>query len=100
MSVRELEEQTGVGDLLIRCLMRAQLWLALRLAATVAVLLGGLPLLFALVPRAGELRLFGLALPWLLLGIVAYPLLIAAGALYVRQAGRNEREFSELVDRS
>jgi hypothetical protein len=41
--------------------------------------------------------MLGLPLPWLLLGVVVYPVLIAAAWLYVRQADRNERDFSELV---
>jgi len=38
-------------------------------------------------------------LPWLLLGLLAYPLLVGLGWAYVRRAERNEQVFSELVDR-
>jgi len=95
----ELEEQSGVGEALLRGLMRAQLGLALRLAVVVAVGLGGLPLLFAVAPTVAGLRPFGLALPWLLLGVAAYPFLFAVGAAYVWLSERTEREFAELVDR-
>jgi len=95
----ELAEQSGVGEALVRGLMRTQLSLALRLAAVVAVGLGGLPLLFAAAPSLAAVRPFGLALPWLLLGVLAYPFLFIVGAAYVSLAERTEAEFAELVDR-
>jgi uncharacterized membrane protein (DUF485 family) len=97
----ELEEQSAIGEALARGLVRAQLAVALRLAAVVAVGLGGLPLLFAVAPTLAQARVFGVALPWLLLGVVAYPFLFVVGAAYVHLAERNEQEFTELVkDRS
>jgi hypothetical protein len=95
----ELEEQSPIGEALVRGLVRAQLAAALRLAAVVAVALGGLPLLFAFAPALAEFRLFGVALPWLLLGVVAYPLLFLVGAAYVHLAERNEQEFTDLIER-
>ncbi len=97
---QELEEQTRVGDVLVRGLMRAQLGLALRLAAIVAIGLGLLPLLFAVAPNVAEVRVFGVALPWLLLGVLAYPFLVVVGWVYTRMAERNERDFAELVEKS
>ncbi len=99
-AVRALDEQDVVGELLIASLVRAQLTLGLRLAAVFASLVVGLPLLFALVPTTRDTRVLGLALPWLVLGVLAYPALWCAGWLYVRLAERNEREFVELVERS
>ena len=98
--VREdLTEQTGVGDALLRGLIRAQLSLALRLAVVVAVGLGGLPLLFAVAPAVAHATVAGIALPWLLLGVAAFPALLAAGWAYVRMSERNERDFTDLVER-
>jgi hypothetical protein len=95
----ELEEQSQIGEALVRGLVRTQLALALRLAAVVAVGLGGLPLLFAVAPAVARAHPFGVALPWLLLGFVAYPFLAAAGWAYVHLAERTERDFTELVER-
>jgi len=95
----ELEEQSPIGEALVRGLVRTQFGLALRLAAVVAVGLGGLPLLFAVAPTLARARPFGVALPWLLLGVVAYPFLFAVGWAYVHLAERTEREFTELVER-
>jgi hypothetical protein len=99
-ALQELEEQTGVGDALVRGLVRAQLALALRLSVIVGAGLGLLPLLFALAPGLARVRVAGVALPWLLLGVLAYPFLLAVGWLHVRVAERNERDFAELVERS
>ena len=60
-------------------------------------LLGGLPLLFALVRRCREARVLGLPLPWLLLGVLVYPTLWFAARYYVRQAERNEAEFADVL---
>lgn len=95
----ELAEQSPVGDALLRGLVRTQLTLALRFATLVLAGLGGLPILFALAPSVTRARPFGASLPWLLLGVAAFPLLFAAGALYVRVAERTEREFTDLVER-
>lgn len=95
----ELVEQTPVGDVLVRELMRVQLGLALRLAGVVAVALGGLPLLFTLWPAGTRVDVGGIPLPWLLLGVLSFPFLAAAGLVYTRLAERNEADFAALVGR-
>ena len=95
----ELAEQTRVGEALVRGLMRAQFALALRLSLVVAIGLGGLPLLFAVAPTVGTATLFGVNLPWLLLGVAAFPFLAGVGWAYVRLAERNEQDFTDLVQR-
>jgi hypothetical protein len=97
---RELEDETGIGDALVRGLVRTQLALALRLSVFVGLVVGLLPLLFALIPGLAQVRVVGIALPWLLLGVLAYPFLLAVGWIHVRAAERNERDFTELVERS
>ncbi len=94
---REIDEQTELGEVYLGSLVRAQRRLALRVCATAAVVLGGLPLLFALVPRTATVHLLGLPLPWVLLGVLAYPVMIGLGWVAVVGAERNEREFAELV---
>jgi hypothetical protein len=99
-ALRALDEQDRVGELLVRSLVRAQLLLALKLLSVLAVLLGGLPLLFALAPGTRDVDLLGLPLPWLVLGVLVYPALVLGGLVHVRLAERNERDFTELVGRS
>jgi hypothetical protein len=96
---REIDEQTALGEVYVRSLVRSQLRLALVVLGVLGIALGGLPLLFDLFPESGRVHLFGVPLPWLVLGGLVYPALVAVGWFYVRQAERNEREFSDLVDR-
>jgi hypothetical protein len=98
-AVRELDEQTAVGEIYLRSLVRAQLRLALAVCAGAALVMAGLPLLFAHFPELRTTRVAGLALPWLLLGVLPYPALVVGGWAYVRLAERTERRFAELVDR-
>jgi hypothetical protein len=95
----ELAEQSPVGDALLRGLVRTQLAHALKFAAVVTLGLGGLPVVFALVPSVAQDRPLGVSLPWLLLGVAAFPFLYGVGALYVRIAERTEKEFTDLVER-
>ncbi len=95
----ELAEQTRIGEALVRGLIRTQLALALRTAGVVVVGLGGLPLLFAVAPAVARTRPFGVVLPWLLLGLAAYPFLFLVGWAYVHLAERTERDFTELVEK-
>ncbi|MFF4237630.1 hypothetical protein [Actinomadura geliboluensis] len=97
---REIDEQTGLGEAYMRSLLRTQLRLAVRLCLVLAVVVLGLPLLFALVPEVRERELFGLPLPWVVLGGLIYPWFVACGWWYVRLAERNEDDFADLVDRA
>jgi hypothetical protein len=97
--LRELEEQTPVGEIFLGALMRRQLSLSLRVAGTLVAVLGAQPLVAWLWPAYGQLHLFAIPLPWLVLGVGSYPLMIALGLYYVRHAERIDDEFSELLDR-
>ena len=95
----ELEEQTSVGEALVRNLMRAQLRGALLMTGITALLLYSLPVLFTAIPAFGDAVVFGIRLPWLLLGVLPFPLLVLIGYLGTRRAERNEREFIDMVER-
>ncbi|MGA9870986.1 MAG: hypothetical protein WBQ44_07580 [Rhodococcus sp. (in: high G+C Gram-positive bacteria)] len=94
----EVQEQTEVGDAMVRGLVRAQLLLSIRLAVLTLAVLFAIPLVSLLVPAFGAAEVFGIRLPWLVLGVAVYPLLLGVGWIYVRQAERNEQEFVDLVD--
>jgi hypothetical protein len=94
---REIDEQTVLGDVYMRSLVRLQLRLAIGVCLIMAVLLGGLPLMLVLEPGLSDVEVRGIPLPWLLLGVVVYPVMVGAAWLYVRQAERNERDFADLV---
>jgi hypothetical protein len=95
---REIDAETQVGAVYMRSLLREQLRLALRILATLFVTVGGLPLLFHFFPSVGEVRLAGVPIAWLLLGVLVYPCLVFLGWRYVVRAEANERDFTELVE--
>ncbi|MDN3481590.1 hypothetical protein QMA10_06600 [Arthrobacter sp. APC 3897] len=95
---RELDEQTEVGEVFIGSLIRSQLRLALVVGGGFMVILLGVPVLLAFLPVISGLTLLTVPLPWFLLGVGVYPLVIVCGVLYVRSAARNEQRFLDLVD--
>ncbi|MCF6508625.1 hypothetical protein E9549_14600 [Blastococcus sp. MG754426] len=97
---REIDAQTALGEVYMRSLLRSQLRLALLALATLVVVVGGIPLLFWLAPELSTVVVLAVPLPWLLLAFAVYPFLFAVGWLYVRAAERNERAFTDVLDRS
>ncbi|TCP57160.1 hypothetical protein EV191_1011112 [Tamaricihabitans halophyticus] len=97
-TVSELEQQTTFGEWLIKDLVRIQLRLALAFAALVIVLLGALPLVFYLAPAITQAKVVGVPVPWLLLGVLPFPLLVSVGLWYNRRAERHERDFVDMVE--
>ena len=94
----EVQEQTLVGDALVRGLVRAQLGLALRLAAVVVCTVGAILLLNRVFPELAAVTVLGVRLNWLVLAVLGYPFLYGVGRLYVRLAEQAERDFVGVVD--
>ncbi|OPX11554.1 MULTISPECIES: hypothetical protein [Mycobacteriaceae] len=94
----EVQEQTRVGDALVRGLVRAQLGLALRLAAVAVCAVALIPLLLGLFPQVDDVHIAGIRLNWLILAALVYPVLYGVGRLYVRLAEQGERDFVRVVD--
>lgn len=97
---QEIDAQSRLGDALLRSLMRAQLRLAGVVLLLLALSLGALPLIFEVSPGVRRMHVLGIPLPWLLLGLLVYPVLLGLGWFYVRYAERNEAGFTRLLDRS
>ena len=95
---REIDEQTGVGEVYVRSLLRTQLRLGLSALAVLALALGCLPLTFALEPRLATVRVLTVPLPWLLTGVGVYPVMIGIAWWHVRAAERAERDFAEIIE--
>ncbi|MGH3872556.1 MAG: hypothetical protein ACRDSR_13790 [Pseudonocardiaceae bacterium] len=97
-TLAELEDQTGVGEVLVRQLVGVQLALALRLMLLSMAVLGAIPLTLWLLPSLGAVSVGGLRLPWLVLGLGVYPFFVAVAWSYIRSADRNEQDFAEMVE--
>ena len=94
----EVQEQTGVGDALVRGLVRAQLGLALRLATLVGGGLAAVALANSIFPDLSAVTVLGIRLNWLFLGLLVYPVLYGSGRLFVRLAEEAERDFIGVVE--
>ena len=99
-AAHEIDAQSQVGEVYLRSLLRAQL----RLAVTVVVLLArargrAAAAVLALAGLDRPSRSLGMPLAWVLLGFLVYPTLLAIGWWYVRAAERNERAFTDVVER-
>ena len=95
---RQIDDETQLGEIYLGSLLREQLRLAGLALLALLIGVGSLPALFLLAPGLAELRYFGIPIPWLLLGVVVYPFLFLVGWRYVRAAERNEADFVDLVE--
>ena len=86
----EVQEQTEVGDALVRGLVRAQLGLAMRLAAVVVCVIVAVPLEWSPVPGAVATSVFGIRLNWLVLAVLIVPAAVRRrpAVRAARRAGR------------
>lgn len=94
----EIDAETSLGEVYVSSLMRSQLRLALGVLGVLALTVGTLPILFHLFPELRRLEVLGLPVPWLVLGVVVFVEILLLGWYYVRQAERNEDDFSYLLD--
>jgi hypothetical protein len=95
---REIDAGTRVGAIYMRSLLREQLRLALRVLAALFATVGSLPLLFHVWPDLAAVRVLGVPLSWLLLGLLVYPWFLILGWRYVRQVEDNEHDFTDLIE--
>ena len=94
---RESAEESAVGQVFVRSLIRSQLRLALVVAGGFLLILGAVPLLLVAIPEMAETRLAGIPLDWLLLGAGIYPVTGISAWLYIRSAARNEARYRDLA---
>ena len=93
---REVEEQSELGGVVLRSLMRSQLRLA---AAVAGAFLAAVLTVWALSSVAAGLPwLPGLPLVWLLVGALPYPAAVLCGIAYYRAAMRIEQRYTELLE--
>lgn len=93
----EVDAQSTLGTTYVASLVRAQRRLALLLVLPLGLTLLALPLLVRLVPALGRVQVLGVPLPWLVLGLLVYPAVVAAAAWFTRASERLEQQFSDVV---
>ena len=93
-----IQSDTVYGRLLVRSLTRAQLGLSLMCLAIALAVIASLPVIMALLPSARKVTVAGLPLTLVILGAGIFPVLMAVGWFYNRQASQLEARFIDLVD--
>jgi hypothetical protein len=96
-ATKDIDEQTRLGELYMATLIRAQWRLSVSVLVSATMMIGGLPLLFLIVPATRTLSVGPIPLPWLILGGLIYPAIWLGARYYVRASEQIEREFTELV---
>ena len=96
----EIDAQTNIGEIYMTSLLRSQLRLAVLVLLALVVLVAGLPVLFLIAAALLDTQVLGMPVPWVLLAFAVYPVLLGLGWVYVRAAERNERDFTDVVERS
>lgn len=94
----DVQSDTAYGRVLVRSLTRAQLGLSLMCLALAVVVIAAFPVTMALMPSARRITVAGLPITLVVLGIGIFPLLMAVGWFYNRQASLLEARFIDLVD--
>lgn len=94
----DLRDDTNHGRLLGRSYLRAQLGLSLMCLAIALAVTASFPVIAALAPAITRVTVFGLPLTLIVLGFAFYPVLLAIGWFYNRQARQLEARFTELVN--
>lgn len=95
---REAAQDSDVGQVFVRSLIRSQLRLAVVVASGFLLILGAFPLLLAMVPGLAETRIAGIPFDWILLGAGIYPVIGLSAWLYIRTAARNESRYRDLAE--
>jgi hypothetical protein len=98
-ATREIDEGTGLGEVYLSALLRSQLRSGLALLGLMLLALGGLPLLFILLPEVANHRVGPVTVAWLILGVGVFPALWLAAWWQVRTAERVERDFTQIMHR-
>jgi hypothetical protein len=95
----EIDEDTEVGEVYMTALLRSQLLPGLAVLVVVVIALGGLPVLFTLLPGISDIHVGPIPLPWVLLGVAVYPMLLAVAWWHVLAAERGERAVTDILRR-
>jgi len=94
----EVAEDSDVGRVFVRSLIRSQLRLALVVACGFLLILASFAVFLVFGPGVAETSILGIPLDWLLLGVGIYPVIGLSAWLYNRAAARNEARYKDLVE--
>lgn len=96
--IQRRPEHGAAETFYVRSLIRSQLRLAVSVALGFLLLLVGLAVMGAAWPQIHDIRLATIPLPWWLLGVAVYPLILLSAFLFNRAAARNEAQYRSIVE--
>lgn len=91
-------EPDAADTFYVRSLIRSQFRLAVSVALGFLLLLVGLAVIGSAWPQVHEIRLATIPLPWWLLGVAVYPMILLSAFLFNRAAARNEDQYRSIVE--
>ena len=83
----DLRAESPLSEVYLDSLLAAQLRLAGRILLLLGLAVGSLPLVFFVLPGLAEVQLARVPLPWLVLGLGVYPVLVLLGGLLLAFPG-------------
>lgn len=86
-----------VDTFYVRSLIRSQLRLAASVALGFLLLLVGLAIMVFTWPQINDIRFLTIPLPWWLLGLGVYPLILLCAFLFNHAAARNEAKYRSII---
>ncbi len=81
----------------VHSLIRSQLRLAVSVALGFLLLLVGMAVMVVAWPQINNIRLATIPLPWWLLGVGVYPLIMLSAILFTKAAARNEAKYRSIA---
>ncbi len=93
----EFEAQTAFGAVYLAELVTAQRRLALAVLSGVLTTIAGIPLLLIMAPPMREVTVWWIPLPWLVVGVALYPVVLLAAYVHRRQSERIESDLAEFL---
>ncbi|MDN5887942.1 MAG: hypothetical protein L0H61_13090, partial [Micrococcaceae bacterium] len=85
------------AEFYVRSLIRSQLRLSLSVALGFLLLLLCLAVVVTFWPQIQDIRLLTIPLPWLVLGVGVYPIILLGAFLYNRVSARYEAQYLDVT---
>lgn len=98
LDFNDVHQDHGYYLILVRSLIRAQLGLSMLCLAFALTVTASFPILCAVLPGLDHVVILGLPLTLIALGMGIYPVILAIGWFYSRQANRLEKRFIRIID--
>jgi hypothetical protein len=98
LALPNIEQPSGLSELALHTLMRAQLRMGLRYLFVIVFALVAVPLLLVNTSVLDDRTFFGVPITWIVIGAGFFPLLLGVAISYTRAITRLEAAYLQMVD--